>query len=240
MTGLPSPTPRREGASDRADEVYAKLHALIVRGHLPPGARLTEVGASQRLGVSRTPVREAIQRLQHEGYVTVPANGRRAQPTVSPLTLGDARDLVRIVGALEGIAAYDAALLRGRQHADLVSTLRETNRRFRSAARARTPDTDLLYDLDEAFHQAIVDRAGSPRLRQMHRSIKPQAERYIRVYAGMLLGRLPAAIREHRAIVRAIVAGRAASAERAIVTNWRNGVEALSRVIQHLGERGPL
>lgn len=226
------------GGSDRAGVVYAKLHDLIVRGVLAPGARLTEADVSGRLGVSRTPVREAIQRLQYEGYVTAPHAGRRALPSVSPLTLPDGRDLMRIIGALEGLAAHDAAQLERKKRLKLVDRLRGTNRYLRAAAAARNPQSSLLYDLDQEFHRTFVEAAAGPRLLQLHRAIKPHAQRYGRVYLQTLAGRIRHSLREHDAIARAIAAGRADAAERAVLTNWRNGAASLSQVMESVGERG--
>lgn len=225
--------------NDRADLVYSTLHALIMQGALPPGSRLTEGAVSRRLGVSRTPVREAIQRLQHEGYLTVPSNGRRAQSVVSPLTREDARDLVRIVGVLEGLAAYDAAQLAASRRRRLVEQLRDAHRRLRKAGQARPPNAILLYNLDEEFHRIMVEGAATPRLRQLHGAIKPQAERYVRAYVTMLAGRIRATLREHSAIIGNISAGRPAPAERAVLTNWRNAAASLTRVITAHGRRIP-
>src|SRR5574341_2287464 len=86
---------------DRVAQAYGRRHELIVRGRLAPGARITESDAAGRLGVSRTPIRAALQRLQQEGYVVVSNAGRRARPVVAPLTREDATELFHIVGEIE-------------------------------------------------------------------------------------------------------------------------------------------
>ena len=77
-----------------------------------------------------------------------------------------------------------------------------------------------------------------PRLLALHRSIKPQIERYTRLYISALVDELPTSIKEHEIIVRAIASGDALGAQRAVETNWRNAAARLSRVIAQLGERG--
>ena len=229
--------PRRP-QTDRAARVYSKQHDLIVTGRIPPGARITEAGVSARLGVSRTPVREAIQRLQYEGYVTVPDHARRGQPVTAPLTLDDARHLMRIIGALEGVAAFNAAQLEDKPRGHLVVRLRAINDSLRAASRSIPPNNSLLYGLDREFHRTYVEAAGGCRLVQLHRSIKPHVERYGRFYVNILLNRLQTTIREHAAVIRAIAAGQPARAERAVETNWRNAARSLEQIITSDGERG--
>ncbi|MBI4420932.1 MAG: GntR family transcriptional regulator [Gemmatimonadetes bacterium] len=229
-----APRPHR----DRAAEAYAKVQDLIVRGALAPGERITEADVSSRLGVSRTPVREAIQRLLYEGYLALPRDGRRAQAVISPLTKDDARDMWRIIGALEGLAGYDAALLDKKRRARIVERMRTANRYLKAQAKARFPNKSLMYDLDQEFHRSYVEGAASARLLALHRAIKPHHERYERVYVSMLAGRIRKSVREHDAIIRAIAAGRPQAAERAVLVNWRNGAALMHQMIEARGERG--
>ena len=229
---------RTPSAGSRAQAVYEKLHDLIVRGRLAPGARITELDVTSRLGVSRTPVRAAIQRLQHEGYVVVSVNGRRARPMVSPLTREDASEVLAIIGEIEGLAGRYAAQLPPRRRAALASRLRVINRRLKDAARMRRPDPNTIFDLDQTFHRTYVEAAAGPRLLALHRSMKPQAERYVRVYVSALVDKILTSVREHEAIIRVIRRGRPAAAERAVRTNWRNAAVRFGRVIESVGERG--
>ena len=225
-------------SGNRATEVYEKLHDLIVRGRLAPGARITEMDVTSRLGVSRTPARAAIQRLQHEGYVVVSVNGRRARPTVSPLTREDASELLLIIGEIEALGARYAARLEARRRGKLVAHLRAINRRLKTVANLRSPDPNLIFDLDQAFHRAYVEATAGPRLLGLHRSIKPQADRYIRGYVSALVEKILTSVREHDAIIRHVAGGRPDRAERAVRTNWRNAAVRLGRVINTVGERG--
>src|ERR687889_2594538 len=104
--GVPATSRKRA----RPQQVYERLRELIIDGRLAPGTRIVETEVAARLGVSRTPVRGALQRLQQEGYVVDSPTLQQTRPTVAPLTSDDARDLFLLVGALEGLAAYRAAL----------------------------------------------------------------------------------------------------------------------------------
>lgn len=216
--------------------VYSALREGIVRGTLAPGARLVEVEIAQRLGVSRTPVREALTRLEREGYVATPS-GKRARPMVAPLTKDDVSELLYIVGDLEGLAARRAALLAPAPRRALLKSLTRINQSFLRAARKRA-DFNRLYEADEEFHRKYVEAGAGPRLRALHEAVKPQAERYIRMYVSLLAGEAPVSAGEHQAIISAIRAGDAPAAERAVQTNWRHAAERLSRAIGDAGERG--
>ncbi|MBI4501313.1 MAG: GntR family transcriptional regulator [Gemmatimonadetes bacterium] len=227
-----------EAGGGRATEVYATLHDLIVRGRLAPGVRITEIEVTRRLGVSRTPVRAAIQRLRQEGYVVVSLNGRRAQPMVAPLTAEDASEVLTIIGEIEALAGRHAAQLSRRPRAKLVERLRAINGRLKAAARERRPDPNVIFDIDQTFHRAYVQAAAGPRLLALHNAMKPQAERYIRVYVSALVEKILTSVREHDEIVRHIGRGAADAAERAVRKNWRNAAARLGRVIESVGERG--
>ncbi|HKV72301.1 MAG TPA: GntR family transcriptional regulator [Gemmatimonadales bacterium] len=216
--------------------VYSALREGIVKGALAPGARLVETEIAQRLGVSRTPVREALTRLEREGYVAT-ASGKRARPTVAPLTRDDVSELLYIVGELEGLAARRAALLPSGPRRTLLSALTRINANFLRASKKRV-DFNRLYEADEEFHRKYVEAGSGPRLRALHEAVKPQAERYIRMYVSLLAGEAPVSAGEHQAIISAIRAGDASGAERAVQTNWRHAADRLSRAIGDAGEQG--
>jgi len=229
-----SATPRKHA---RPQEVYERLRALIIDGRLAPGTRLVETDVASRLGVSRTPVRGALQRLQQEGYVLDSPTLRQTRPTVAPLTSDDAHELFVLVGALEGLAASRAALGTPAERTALATELTDINDAFRAAAAAPRPDHGRIFELDERFHRCYMKAAGR-RVRSLHDTVKPQAERYERLYVSMLTSELHTSVVEHRAIIRAIRAGDAPAAQAAVETNWRNAAERLAAVVTATGERG--
>lgn len=226
------------GGSDRARYAYERLRELIVTGRLAPGSRVTETDIAARLDVSRTPVRSALQRLRREGYVLSDPEVRRSRPVVAPLTESDARELFYVVGEIEGMAAALCADLAEPERASLTAELAEINEVYSERAGLDQPDFNRLFQLDTRFHRTYVEAGAGPRLRELHSSMKPQAERYIRVYIRMLTDEIPVSVREHDDIVAAIAAGEADAAERAVQANWRNATERLGEVIEDVGERG--
>lgn len=225
-------------AADRSSQVYAKLRDLIVRGRLAPGARITETDAAERLGVSRTPIRAALQRLGQEGYIAMADSGRRRRPMVAPLTHQDATELLHIVAEVEGLAARYAASLDPKRRAQLAGELRQLNEELRRAAQARRPDANQVFELDAALHRKLVEAASGLRLLSLHQSIKPQAERYGRVYAAALTDEVSTSVEEHAQIIRAVEAGDPDAAQRGVLTNWRNAAARLGHVIDAMGEKG--
>ena len=228
---------RRAGATERANRLYESLRNLIVRGQLAPGARIVETEVAERFGVSRTPVRAAFQRLEREGYVVASAT-HQARMTVAPLTREDVGELLEIVGELEGLAARSAARLPEDARDRLAKDLASLNAEFRRAASAKGAQPGKLYELDEKFHRRYVEAGSGPRLRSLHEAVKPQAERYIRMYIALLLDTVPTAGSEHDAIVDAIRTGNASVAQRAVQTNWRHASDRLVRAIEVMGEQG--
>ncbi|HEY7232912.1 MAG TPA: GntR family transcriptional regulator [Gemmatimonadaceae bacterium] len=221
---------------DNVSRVYQELRALIVSGQLPPGARVAERAVVQRLGLSRTPVRSALHRLQQEGFVASSGVNRDQRLIVTPLTQSDGREVLLIVGHLEGLAAREAAALAPDARRRLVRTLREINRALAVASRTRA--RARAFELDLAFHRAYVEGIVGPRLLALHRAIKPQSERYTRLYVSALLDELPTSVKEHEIITRGIASGDPDAAQAAVETNWRNASQRLSKVIAELGERG--
>jgi DNA-binding GntR family transcriptional regulator len=222
---------------DHVSRVYHDLRALIVWGQLPPGARIAERAVADRLAMSRTPVRSALHRLQQEGFVASSGRGREQRLIVTPLTESDGRELFLIVGHLEGLAAYTATALPAQRRKRIVQRLRELNRDLAAESRRRVA-VNRIFDLDMQFHATYVEDVAGPRLVALHRAIKPQAERYVRLYVSVLLDELPTSVREHDTIIRAIDRGSPDAAQHAVERNWHNAAARLSQVIIQHGERG--
>ena len=226
------------GRGESIARAYDQLRELIVWGRLSPGSRIVESEIADRLGVSRTPTRSALHRLQQEGYVTALDRAKERRLIVAPLTQQDARELFHIVGQLEALAAREAATLPGSERGAVVAKLLQFNADLAEAARETRPDPLKIFDLDTGFHRTYVEGGAGPRLLALHEAIKPQAERYIRLYISSLVDEITTSVAEHDVIIRHIEAGDAPSAEQAVETNWRNAAVRLSKVIGTLGERG--
>jgi DNA-binding GntR family transcriptional regulator len=223
---------------DRVTQAYHQLRELIVWGRLAPGTRIIETDVAARLGVSRTPVRSALQRLQQEGYIVEAGTGQQSRLSVAPLTMEDARELFAIVGHVEGLAAEWAAGQEERARARSVDELRRLNDELGRAASDTRPDVQRIFDLDQGFHRSYVEAGAGPRLRALHDAIKPQSERYVRLYISALVDQIDTSVREHAEIIDAIAGGDSATAKQSVLVNWRNAGNRLAEVIAHMGERG--
>lgn len=224
---------------DRSGETYSRLRDLIVRGQLAPGSRIIETDVADRLGVSRTPVRSALQRLEQEGFIESDSrDGGRSRPVVAPLTKKDARELMYLLGSLEGLAARWTMDLPDEEREQVVDDLRTLNGRMREEAENERPDRNHFFDLDADFHRAFVVPASGSRLQKLHGSYRPQAERYVRFYVTTHQYSLDRSLREHDEIIDAIESGDPEAAEDAVEQNWRSAEERLQRDIEMAGERG--
>lgn len=228
--------PRAE--EGRSLETYRKLRDLIVRGRLAPGSRIVETEVAERLGVSRTPVRAALQRLRGEGYVKSVSEGKRSGSAVAPLTREDAEELLYILGMLEALAARHCAEADAGTRARVAERLEEVNEQLMAAARAEPVDAGEILRLDDEFHTSFVEAGAGSRLRTLHARVRPQKERYLRFYLSGLVDEIETSIREHVEVVEAIRRGDPAAAEDAVKVTWRNGARRLGEVIERRGEWG--
>ncbi|WP_218220716.1 GntR family transcriptional regulator [Nesterenkonia sp. Act20] len=140
------------------------LREGIMNGRLPAGAQLSEAGLAAEFGVSRGPLREAMQRLVQEGLVRSELNRGLF---VKELDEAEIRDLYLTRTAIETAAAYTLAHSEGA--AAGAQRLRERAAAMAEAAAAG--DLNALADADFAFHEELVSLAGSPRLHRMHETL---------------------------------------------------------------------
>lgn len=207
---------------NRRERVYAQLRMDIVEGRLSPGDPLAEVEAAVRLGVSRTPVREALQRLAAEGLVTW-IQGRGA--FVSGLSIPDVVELFQVREALESYAARLAARSEG--HREITPFIE----RF-EASRSLVVEGDLdgYYRLIGEFDQMVLQLAGNGRLRTAVEDVWTHALR-VRRLANRNADRLLATVDEHQEIARTIATGDEELASRATARHIR---ASLQNVVQSL------
>jgi len=217
---------------------FNELRELIVLGHLPPGGWIIESVLAQRLGVSRTPIRGALHWLRREGYVVEHAGKRNTRIIVAPLTRDDAQELYRLIGHLEVLAGAHVVTLPARTRAKLAADLAAINQQLHAIATARPVDPRRVFDVDKAFHATIVAAAGGRRLIELHDSVRPQIDRYWRLYASSIINELHRSVAEHDDIVEAIRKGDVDGLRRGLDRNWAAGFERISGLIDIFGERG--
>lgn len=231
--------PLETGGTDLVTSTYERLRDLIVHGRLAPGSRIVESDLASRLGVSRTPVRSALHRLQQEGFVVASETGRNARLSVSPLTQDDGREVLEILGLLEGHAAGRAAELEPRLREKLVRELRRLNDDLAALIGSNVTDNEQVFRAHSVFHQEPMRWIAAPRLHSLHDMIRPQAQRYRRIYiASIPSGVFSIELEEHEPIIDAMARGDATAAQVAVQRNWAGAAERLASIIATVGERG--
>jgi DNA-binding GntR family transcriptional regulator len=194
---------------------------------LPAGSQLGEVDLAARFGVSRGPLREAIQRLAQEGLLT---SIRNRGVFVIRLTAEDVADIYVAREAIENAAAL--LLLKGDRRA-AVASLKEAYAQMAAAADAR--DGRGLSDADQRFHEILVEASRSPRLRRMASTVLVES----RMCMTALEDRyqlLAEALHEHSDIVAAIEAGDPKAVTAAIHTHMRTGLRLLAPTAETRGD----
>jgi len=212
-------------------DVCARVRQLIVRGDLPPGARVAEAELAGKLGVSRTPAREAMRRLLAEGLLVPDGGGERPRLRVAPVGPDDVRQLYEAAGALEGVVMRGLTDLPAPERRALAKTMRDRERAFRRAARARPIDYDALFIRHDAFHRAMMDALAGPATRVLLETLRPRLDRYEWLYAPMIGPDFTETYAEHAAIIRAVAAGDGPAAERAVRRNWFRGGKRLAAAL---------
>ncbi len=201
--------------------VYQKLEEEILTGALAEGTSLGEIAISERLGVSRTPVRGALHRLSEEGLVEIiPNKGAK----VTGINLEDLVDIYKIRERLEGLAS---ALATERITA---SELRELEESVELAEfYIKKGDTEHIRELDTVFHSIIYKASGSrflsKTLSELHHKVKSYRKRSLDVP-----GRLTKSETEHREILEAIKAKNAALAEELTLCHVRRALDNMLAV----------
>ena len=150
--------------------VYEELKRQILIGEIAPGTRMMEVELADDMGVSRTPVREAIRKLEKEGLVSIePRRGAYA----SDISIKDMVDVMEVRQDLEGMAAgLAAAKATDSEKAELITATEE----YRNAV--ESGDVEEIIKWDEAFHKLIVNCSGNKTLVQLVSQVQELALRF--------------------------------------------------------------
>jgi DNA-binding GntR family transcriptional regulator len=215
-----------------------QIRDMIVHGKLSPGTWIVEADIAEHLGMSRTPVRGAIQGLQSEGYIVEHKGISKSRMVVAPLTSEDSEELYSVIGCVEGLAGRRIAAMAKSERLNLCSNLRAANDQLRSIKKTGINRAGEIFDIDSGFHNQVIAVGAGPRLRALHQSVEPQTERYWRLYSSSILDNLDFSIEEHDKIIRAINEGDPDAVEQALRLNWTNGFVRLAKLIHQFGERG--
>lgn len=203
------------GRMRASDIAYSRLRGEIIDWTLAPGTPLGEIETAERLGVSRTPVREALSRLTAEGLVT--SGGRTSR--VAPLSR---RHIVELFELREALETQAARLAARRRHPAAFERLREAFGAL--SARGGAHDLDRYYALASELDAAIDEAADSGALRSALRDLRGQLQR-ARRSSHDDRDRLDQAAREHILIVDAILAGDELLAAQATAVHLHTSLE---------------
>ena len=231
----------KRAGGERISRAYDQLFNMIVHGRLAPGARIAEGPLAEMLGVSRTPVRESLQRLRQEGLLIEVGGGSglRGRLAVAPLQRARMEELYALAGAIEALAVRGLSKVDAAEREMLARQLEKVESAFHAEARRRAPEFDRLFELHQSFHRALVEAAAGPETRAVLRTIKPQMDRYEWFYAPMAGPDFTPTRREHAAIVEAVRHGTAQELERAVRANWLNAAQRMGPLIERFDGRLP-
>jgi len=205
------------------DRVYSKLKQAITEGMFPPGTRLVENELAERLKVSRTPVRESLQRLSREGFVTVlPRRG----VVVESLSLKDVEEIFMLREVLEGLAG---ALAAQRITEPELRSLEKVVEDSRKAALENNEEDAVRFNAQ--FHSIVIEAAKSPKLKELLNVVLDQVSNYRRISMSQP-GRPHKAAEEHAAIVKAIKENDPEEAENLLRQHSSNAREIVLTILR--------
>lgn len=207
------PVPEHRAAVDRhllRDTAYDKVREAIVDGTLAPGEALHDEELCAWLGLSRTPVRDALSRLREEGLVEMaPQRFTR----VAALGVRDVHEVVPLLAVLHGLATELAV---PRLSPGDLRELRRQNEAFVAALRER--DGRAAYVADDRFHDVFVGRCGNPEIARVLARLTPRLHRAECLCAGGLPG--SRSVAQHQAVITRAETGDGPAAASAARANW--------------------
>lgn len=205
------------------DVVFKTLRRAIITGEFAPGERLMEITLAKRLGVSRTPVREAIRKLELEGLVVmVPRKGAH----VASITEKSLREVIEVRSVLEEFAA---SLACERIDDGDIQDMKNIHEQFVKAV--HTADMMKMVDGDERFHDAIFRAAKNERLLSIIANLREQFYRYRLEYIKDMNNH-SILIQEHEQLMNAIFSHDQDTARRIMKIHLHNLTERVTEVIQ--------
>ena len=205
------------------DVVFNTLREAILKGDLKPGERLMELQRASKLGVSRTPIREAIRMLEQEGLaVTTPRKGAE----VAKMTLKDMEDVLEIRDALDELAVRIACQKISDEQLKQLEDMKEL---FEKST--QTGNVKKIAEADVTFHDVIYEATGNPKLVTLLNNLREQVYRY-RVEYIKDPKNYPTLIAEHEAILESLKNRDVKNAVEAMHVHVANQAEAVKTVIQ--------
>ena len=206
------------------DVVFNTLRQAILRGELKPGERLMEIQLANKLGVSRTPIREAIRKLELEGLVLmIPRKGAE----VAEITEKNMRDVLEVRKALEELAVQLAC---EKITAEEIEEMKKAAEEFRMILKNK--DITEIAEADVRFHDIIYMATDNQKLIHLLNKLREQMYRY-RVEYLKKKECYPQLLREHQAIIEAIEKSNKETASEIMGQHIENQVTAVTDSLRH-------
>lgn len=205
------------------DVVYNTLRKAILKGEFQPGERLMEISLANRLGVSRTPVREAVRQLESEGLVIIiPRKGAQ----VAQITHQEMTDVLEVRKTLEILAVMKACARITDEELDELKKREENFKEILSCG-----DVTDVAEADEAFHDVIYGASGNRRLVQILNNLREQMYRF-RVEYLKEKESWEQIVEEHRSIVMALSSRNENEVVRLTAQHVERQQEAIDRILE--------
>ena len=206
---------------EKHNAITAQIRRMIIAGEFPAGSRIREQPLSEHLGVSRTPVRQALVSLATEGFVQLLPN---RSAVVTEINADDVENIMDVIATLEARAAVLACEHATDREIKAVEQLQEKMRN-----QFKTDDFTGYFATNQLIHEAIVKSARNPVLLWTWQLVAARAQR-AKSLSHRIEGRWEAAMAEHEAMIAALVARKGKQLANLLVKHHRIGVRLVRRM----------
>lgn len=203
------------------DEAYDRLNKLIVTGELAPMTKIRVADLSEKLGISRTPLREALLRLENDGLIISKAN---RWTMVAPININDALNIYPIILSLESLALEEAFDHIEDSDVEELASINEN-------LKAMVPSEDLLtiIQADNLFHKKIIDMSGNVEIYPIIENLKRKVQRMEIFYYDDIQG-YSKTYDSHKVIIENLKKRDLDGSLLALRKNWENTLEIFQRI----------
>ncbi|MBA4494183.1 GntR family transcriptional regulator [Paenactinomyces guangxiensis] len=212
--------PIQVSAKERA---FAQVQHWIIDGTLQPGEKLNDAELAEALGMSRTPVREALQLLEMQGFVEM-HRGRDTRVTTI-----EKEDILKVYPPLASLQALAAELAASKILPEQIERLREVNEKFARILGQHQPFQAM--ELDEQFHNIIVEAAANPYLVSFISNLQMHIRRLKYVFLQQPASAGHESVAEHAAMIEALERGDKDTAAAVMKQNWLRPMEEIYKLI---------
>ncbi|RXT06291.1 GntR family transcriptional regulator [Ammoniphilus sp. CFH 90114] len=212
--------PHRVSAKERA---LSELQRWIIDGTLQPGEKLNDMELAEALGLSRTPVREALQLLEVQGFIAM-------QPgKVTRVTTIEKGDILKIYPPLAALHALAAELAGPLMEPEQIQLLRKLNNEFGEMIKQQ--QLFKAMEIDEQFHDVIIEMANNPYIASFSATLQMHIRRFKYVLLQQPVSSTITSLDEHEAIIKAFENRWIDKASDAMRMNWLRPMKELSNLI---------